>query len=65
MNFNNLKGGEGEKILVMSSKDSVYFASLIARGLWVSHLTDIERREFGDHEQYYRIGITNRRSIGQ
>ncbi len=51
------------EILVMSSKDSVYFASLIARGLWVSHLTDIERREFGDHEQYYRIGITNRNDL--
>lgn len=47
-------------VVIFSTRNSLYFAKLIAQGLGIPNVTRTERRLFGDGERYLRLGINQR-----
>lgn len=52
-----------DNVVIFSTKASLYFAELIAKGLGLPAVSHIERDVFGDGEQYYRLGINEREEL--
>ena len=48
-----------KNLMIFSTESSLYFAKLIAQRLGIE-VNEIERKDFGGVEKYYRIGIENR-----